>query len=103
MHLQKCLEDLRRQFAPGVDFSVSPFRVPFRETLRRDTKVLAPVVETVVRLPHSSRVLRLRVRALPIAEEVMEVLQANQRLLRLASRFSGLVSFRFNFSMNFSL
>ncbi|TGZ62626.1 hypothetical protein CRM22_007307 [Opisthorchis felineus] len=33
VHLQKCLEDMTKYFAPDVELQISPFVVPFRETV----------------------------------------------------------------------
>ncbi|CAH8505678.1 unnamed protein product [Schistosoma turkestanicum] len=33
IHLQKCIEDLMKYFAPQVELQLSPFVVPFRETI----------------------------------------------------------------------
>ncbi|XP_018645394.1 similar to elongation factor Tu GTP binding domain containing 1 isoform 6-related [Schistosoma mansoni] len=33
IHLQKCIEDLIKHFAPEVELQISPFVVPFRETI----------------------------------------------------------------------
>ncbi|CAH8541654.1 unnamed protein product [Schistosoma intercalatum] len=33
IHLQKCIEDLIKYFAPEVELQISPFVVPFRETI----------------------------------------------------------------------
>lgn len=33
IHMQKCLEDLTKHFAPDLEFHTSPFVVPFRETI----------------------------------------------------------------------
>nr|CAH8850738.1 unnamed protein product [Trichobilharzia regenti] len=33
IHLQKCIEDLVKYFAPDVELQISPFVVPFRETI----------------------------------------------------------------------
>ncbi|KAA3674177.1 ribosome assembly protein 1 [Paragonimus westermani] len=33
VHLQKCLEDINKYFAPDLELQISPFVVPFRETV----------------------------------------------------------------------
>jgi len=33
VHLQKCLTDLREDFAPGIEFTVGEPMIPFKETI----------------------------------------------------------------------
>lgn len=47
IHLQKCLEDLQKSFAPGLELHISQFVVPFRET------IVEACEPTAFRLPDS--------------------------------------------------
>ena len=33
VHLEKCLKDLKDDYAPGVEFSISKPIIPFKETI----------------------------------------------------------------------
>jgi translation elongation factor EF-G len=33
VHLEKCLTDLRNDFAPGIEFTVGEPMIPFKETI----------------------------------------------------------------------
>ncbi|KAL4613288.1 elongation factor-like GTPase 1 [Arapaima gigas] len=116
VHLQRCLDDLRERFAK-IEISVSKPIIPFRETIVRPPKVdmvnedlgkqqkvavihqvkeeQAKYPETVqvdstglVTLTTANKMATVGVRAIPLPEEVTQLLEGNSDLIRTMELFS---------------
>ncbi|CAH8555182.1 unnamed protein product [Heterobilharzia americana] len=59
IHLQKCIEDLVKYFAPDVELQISPFVVPFRETVIDScTTINSPSLTSLSRLSYEKACLQ---------------------------------------------
>ncbi|KAG1959572.1 elongation factor-like GTPase [Pimephales promelas] len=116
VHLQRCLDDLRERFAK-IEISASEPIIPFRETVIRPPKVdmvnedlgkqqKVAVIHQVkdeqtkyhegvqvdstglVTLTTSNKMATVRVRAIPLPEEVTRLLEDNVELIRTIEQFS---------------
>uniref|UniRef100_A0A8C9TFM2 Elongation factor-like 1 n=1 Tax=Scleropages formosus TaxID=113540 RepID=A0A8C9TFM2_SCLFO len=116
VHLQRCLDDLRERFAK-IEISASKPIIPFRETIVRPPKVdmvneelgkqqkvavirqvkeeQSKYPETVqvdstglVTLTTANRMATIGVRAIPLPEEVTQLLEANSDLIRTMELFN---------------
>lgn len=103
VHLQHCIKDLRERYANNIELNVSPPIVPFRETI-----VLPPktdmVNETIdynntfasgrkqlsksgiVELFTPNRQCRIKLRATPLPDEVVELFAINGETLKIIAR-----------------
>ncbi|XP_064123267.1 elongation factor-like GTPase 1 isoform X1 [Loxodonta africana] len=110
VHLQRCLDDLRERFAK-IEISVSEPIIPFRETITKPPKVdmvneeigkqqkVAVIHQTkedqskipegiqvdsdgLVTLTTPNKLATLSVRAMPLPEEVTQILEENSDLIR---------------------
>ncbi|XP_077084107.1 elongation factor-like GTPase 1 isoform X2 [Siphateles boraxobius] len=116
VHLQRCLDDLRERFAK-IEITASEPIIPFRETVIRPPKVdmvnedlgkqqKVAVIHQVkdeqtkyhegvqvdstglVTLTTSNKMATVRVRAIPLPEEVTRLLEDNVELIRTIEQFS---------------
>ncbi|XP_058256934.1 elongation factor-like GTPase 1 isoform X2 [Hemibagrus wyckioides] len=116
VHLQRCLDDLRERFAK-IEISVSAPIIPFRETVIRPPKVdmvnedlgrqqkVAVIHQTkeeqtklpegvqidssgLVNLTTPNKMATIRVRAVPLPEEVTRLLEKNAELIRTMEHFN---------------
>jgi len=78
LHLERCLRDLRETFAK-VPIRVSSPIVAFRETVTSDPSSKFPVHKEVHTANHLGTI---KVRAVPIPEEIRKLLEANAVLVR---------------------
>jgi ribosome assembly protein 1 len=79
LHLERCLRDLRELFAK-VPIRVSPPIVAFRETVTNDPSTKFPANKEGV---HTANHLgTIKVRAIPLPEEIRKLLEANAVLVR---------------------
>ncbi|OCT86890.1 hypothetical protein XELAEV_18020580mg, partial [Xenopus laevis] len=93
VHLQRCLDDLRERFAK-IQISSSAPIIPFRETIIRPPKVdmvnedigkqqkVAIDPDGLVTLTTPNKLATLSVRAMPLPEEVTQLLEKNSDLIR---------------------
>ncbi|KHJ45029.1 elongation factor Tu domain 2 [Trichuris suis] len=92
MHLQRCLDDLHRRFAAGIDLKVSAPIVPFAETIIPPPEVdLANEIILPAQKPKCSSVVvrtasqsyEFRLKALPLPLEIQQIIERNQDLLHM--------------------
>ncbi|KAL8197292.1 UNVERIFIED_CONTAM: Elongation factor-like GTPase 1 [Gekko kuhli] len=117
VHLQRCLDDLKERFA-RVDISVSKPIIPFRETITRPPKVdmvneeigkqqkVAVIhqskeeqnkipegvqvdVDGLVTMSTANKYATLSVRAMPLPEELTQLLEENCDLIRTMEQFTS--------------
>eukprot|EP00455_Lapot_gusevi_P045783 TRINITY_DN5908_c0_g1_i5.p1 TRINITY_DN5908_c0_g1~~TRINITY_DN5908_c0_g1_i5.p1 ORF type:complete len:542 (-),score=204.44 TRINITY_DN5908_c0_g1_i5:28-1563(-) len=78
LHLERCIRDLKEQFAKGVDLKVSPPIVSFRETIVvPEHKKLEPVTVST-----ANRLCSFTVRAVPLPGSVTQLLESRAEFLK---------------------
>ncbi|CDW57738.1 elongation factor Tu GTP binding [Trichuris trichiura] len=92
MHLQRCLDDLHRRFAAGIDLKVSAPIVPFAETIIPPPEVdLANEIILPTQKPKRSSIVvrttsqsyEFKLKALPLPLEIQQIIERNQDLLNM--------------------
>jgi ribosome assembly protein 1 len=79
LHLERCLRDLRETFAK-VPIRVSPPIVAFRETITSEPS--SKFKENKEGVHTANRLGTVRVRAIPLPENIRKFLEANAMLIR---------------------
>lgn len=92
VHLKKVIEDLRNMFAKGIEFDISPTIIPYRETIVKPPSVdmVNEKIDTS-KLPEDKLIINntannlceLRVRALPLSTEIINLLESKHHLIRI--------------------
>jgi len=80
LHLERCMKDLRERFSK-IEIEQSDPIVPFRETIASETKIAADNKETLsaVTVSTPEKVVTLSIKATPLPQEVVDVLEANNQ------------------------
>uniref|UniRef100_A0AAQ5XCF7 Elongation factor-like 1 n=1 Tax=Amphiprion ocellaris TaxID=80972 RepID=A0AAQ5XCF7_AMPOC len=123
VHLQRCLDDLRDRFAK-IEISASKPIIPFRETVVRPPKVdmvneelgkqqkvaiihqvshqvISQVMDGLVTLTTPNRLATVCVRAIPLPQEVTQLLESNSEVIRTLEQIN--MSLREGKSLDISL
>ena len=82
VHLQRCLQDLRETYAK-IDINASQPIVPFRETIIPPTETNAESESSgSIQITTPSKMFSMRLRAVPLPEEVTVLLEKNVAVIR---------------------